>query len=388
MPLANKYPAPDEPPAIEPRYPLRLYVCGGCFLVQLDPAVDPGIIFEQYTYFSSYSDTLVAAGRSFAQAVTERLGLVRGELVVEVASNDGYLLRHFADRGHAVLGIEPACNVAAVALARGIPTVTRFLGARAADEIAGAHGRARLVIANNVLAHVPDLHDFIEGVRRLLAPGGTVTAEFHHLLNLIERCQFDTIYHEHCQYLSLDAVVMACRAHELSVVDVEPIPFQGGSLRVYIRHRQDAGKPAPAVWDLLRREREAGLRTLDRYARFASEIRGVQTGLVAFLEQSRRRGQSVVGYGAAAKATTLLNSSGVGEDLIEYVVDRSPHKQGRRLPGTCIPICHPDRVIETKPAYLLAIAWNLIDEIAAQMSYIRSWGARFVLPVPRLTLLP
>jgi hypothetical protein len=307
--------------------------------------------------------------------------------VIEIASNDGYLLQYFLARGLDVLGIEPAANIAAVARSKGIPTVERFFGSDLARELAAQDSRPSLIVANNVLAHVPDINDFVAGLRLLLKPGGLITLEFHHLLRLMTRRQFDTIYHEHFQYLSLMTASSALATHGLAVIDVEEITAQGGSLRVYAQRREDAGEPSPKVSHVLAAEQEAGLATLAPYLRFPRQIAAVKLQLLAFLVAARQAGKGVVAYGAAAKGNTLLNSCGIDCDLVDYAVDRSPHKQGLFLPGSRIPIYHPDRVLETKPDYLLILAWNLRDEIASQMSVIRDWGGRFVVPIPELAVV-
>jgi hypothetical protein len=304
-----------------------------------------------------------------------------------VASNDGYLLRQFLRRGLDVLGIEPAANIAQAAVAAGVPTMARFFGSALARVLVGEAPRARLIVANNVIAHVPDLNDFIEGLRLLLAPGGLVTVEFHHLLNLIEQCQFDTIYHEHFQYFSLGAAQHAFAAHGLSIVDVEEIPDQGGSLRVYVRHAGEAHEPAPRVDAVLAREAAAGLNDVERYQQFFGRIGCIKLDLLSFLIEAKRAGRSVVCYGAAAKGNTLLNYSGVRADFVDYAVDRNPHKQGLFLPGSRIPIRAPEAIMQTQPAFVLILPWNLRSEIMRQMSAIRQWGGRFVVPVPSLAVL-
>jgi hypothetical protein len=388
-PLANSYLRPDQLSTEEKRYPLKALLCGKCFLVQLDTLVDPQEIFGagDYAYFSSYSDTLLRSTEAYAGQMCRRLGLTSSDRVIEIASNDGYLLRHFVERGIPVLGIEPAANVARAAIERGVPSLTRFFGAALARELASAGTVGRLVVANNVLAHVPDINDFLRGVRELLAPNGLFTLEFHHLLSLVERCQFDTIYHEHYQYFSLRTACTALSSHGLTVIDVEPLAAQGGSLRVYAMHAAEASaEPSAAVREVLAQEQAAGLHSPARYVEFARGIATIRRNLVAFLTNARQAGQSVVCYGAAAKGNTLLNYCGIGADLVDYAVDRSPHKQGLFLPGSRIPIYHPDRVLETRPDYLLILPWNLSDEIMDQMSAIRRWGGQFVVPVPDLRL--
>lgn len=388
-PMANAYLSPAQLGAMEPHYPLRMFVCERCYLAQLEAFVPAETIFSEYAYFSSYSETLLEQSRLYAEAMCARLELGPGDRVIEVASNDGYLLRFFVEKGLDVLGVEPAANIAEAARARGIPTLTRFFGREAAHAVAADGPRPRLVVANNVMAHVPDLDDFVAGLAVLLAPGGTLTVEFHHLLSLVEKCQFDTIYHEHFQYFSLATARAALEKHGLAVVDVEETPAQGGSLRVFARHAGEAeARPSRAVDAMLAREEAAGLRTLTRYDAFAREVARIKLELLAFLVAARQQGRTVVCYGAAAKGNTLLNACGVRADLIDAAVDRSPHKQGLYLPGSRIPIRHPDAVREIKPDYLLLLPWNLRDEIVQQMAHIREWGGRFVVPVPSLQVLP
>ncbi len=385
-PLANAYLGEHQLAEAEPYYPLRACMCASCFLVQLDTCVDPHTIFSNYPYFSSYSDTLLREARAYAERMSAQLGLNAGDRVVEIASNDGYLLQHFLGRELDVLGIEPAGNVAQDALARGVPSLVRFFGSALARELAGQR-RARLVIANNVLAHVPDLNDFIAGLGILLAPGGMATLEFHHLLNLVEGCQFDNIYHEHLQYFSLDAARCAFARHDLRIVDVERIAAQGGSLRVFVQHAQDApAEPSDRVREVLALEEAHGLHDVALGRAFSARMLRMKLDLLSFLVGARREGRSVVCYGAAAKGNTLLNYCGVHADLVDYVVDRNPHKQGQRLPGSRIPVHHPDKVQETKPDYLLVLPWNLREEIVGTMSHVRDWGGRFVIPVPELAV--
>lgn len=386
-PLANAYLRADQLGEVERYYPLRAVVCSACLLVQIDYVVEPDTLFRHYLYFSSYSGARLESARAFAAHIIERLGLAPGDRVVEVASNDGYLLQQFVARGLDVVGVEPAVNIARAAAAAGVPTMTEFFGASLARTLAEQGQRARLIIANNVLAHVPDPNDFIEGIRILLAPGGVATAEFHHLLSLVEQCQFDTIYHEHFQYFSLATAQRAFAAHGLQVVDVEEIPDQGGSLRLYVRHAGEVGTPAGRVDRVVASERAAGLDCLERYRQFGTQIAGIKLDLLSFLVNARRDGRSVVCYGAAAKGNTLLNYCGVRADLVDYAVDRNPHKQGLFLPGSRIPIRAPAMVRETRPDYLLILPWNLRDEVMHQKAFIREWGGRFVVPVPSLRVL-
>jgi SAM-dependent methyltransferase len=386
-PLANAYLRREQLEAPEPSYPLRLFFCSTCFLLQLEAFVEPETLFSEYLYFSSYSDTLLASAKAFAASAVGRFGLTVDDRVIEIASNDGYLLHNFMKAGVDVLGIEPAANVAETAIAGGVPTVVTFFGSATARRLAEQGKQATLVVASNVLAHVPDPRDFIAGLRILLRPGGTAIVEFHHVLNLVAHGQFDAVYHEHFQYLSLLAAERAFSAAGLAVVDVEEIPAQGGSLRLFAQRRDDAGPPTDAVRELIAREQASGLDTLDRFRTLGEHMTRARAALWGFLTAARCRGESVVGYGAAAKGNTLLNCSGVGADLIAYTVDRNPHKQGRYLPGSHIPITSPDRVRETRPDYLLILPWNLTDEIVSQMAHIREWGGKFVVAVPSLRII-
>ena len=382
-PLANSYVDPTRSAEMEPFYPLHALVCSDCHLVQLAEFESPQAIFSNYLYFSSFSDAWLRHAADYAARMVERFGLGPDTPVMEVASNDGYLLQHFAKRGVPVLGIDPAANVAQAAIARGIPTDIAFFGARTAFRLRETHPAPVLMAANNVLAHVPDLHDFVEGFRILLAPGGVVTFEFPHLLRLMEQNQFDTIYHEHFSYLSLFVVERIFGQHGLLVFDVEELPTHGGSLRVFVRHAEDAAKAeAPAVERLRAAERDAGLDGIDAYRRFAARPVETKNALLEFLIGARRAGRKVVGYGAPAKGNTLLNYCGVGKELLPFTVDRNTHKQGLLLPGTRIPIRAPEAILEEKPDYVLILPWNFRDEVASQMSCIREWGGRFVVPIP------
>ena len=387
-PLANSYLTEEELAAPETFYPLHAFVCETCLLVQLPESESPERIFRDYAYFSSVSDSWVDHARRYAETVADRLGLGAESLVVELASNDGYLLQHLIARGIPVLGVEPARNVAAAAVERGIPTIPEFFGTELALRLVGEGRRADLVIGNNVLAHVPPVHDFVEGISVLLKPEGATVLEFPHLLRLIEERQFDTIYHEHFSYFSLLVVERLFAEHELVVFDVEEQPTHGGSLRVFARHAADESKPlGPRVAEVRERERAAGLDRLETYDAFGEAVREVKRDLLSFLIDVRREGASVVAYGAAAKGNTLLNYCGVGSDLVDYVVDRSPHKQGLYLPGTRLAIHAPERVAETRPDYLLVLPWNLADEIAEQMAHVREWGCKLVVPVPSVRVL-
>ena len=382
-PLANRFLFEGELQKMESFYPLRAYVCENCFLVQLEAFASPQAIFGDYAYFSSYSSTWLEHAKSFADEAIERLSLGSDHFVLEVASNDGYLLRWFRDRGVGVLGIEPAGNVAEAALGEGIPTRVEFFGVESARRLVEEGCAADLLIGNNVLAHVPDLRDFVGGLALAVKPNGMISVEFPHLLNLIERCQFDTIYHEHFSYLSLTTVRRMFAEHGLTVVDVEEISTHGGSLRVWAMRSDSAKAPTSRVAELIAREIAAGLDRVHTYEQFSTSVMQCKQSLLEFLIEAKRAGKSVAGYGAPAKGNTLLNYCGVRGDFIDYTVDRNPHKVGRYLPGTHIPIHAVTRIAETKPDYVLILPWNLQDEIAEQMSFIRDWGGRFVTAIPR-----
>ena len=387
-PLANSYLEPEDLGRAEAFYPLRVYVCGGCLLVQLPEEERPEAIFSDYAYFSSYSESWLRHAKTYAEAMIDRFGFDAGHQVVEIASNDGYLLRWFKEKGVPVLGIEPAANVAAAAEEAGIPTRVKFFGEATAREMVSEGLCADLLVGNNVLAHVPDLNDFVAGLKILLAPAGVLTMEFPHLLRLMDEDQFDTIYHEHYSYFSFATVRKVFAAHGLTLFDVEEPSTHGGSLRIYARHDEDAGKPVgERVADLLKREDEAGLGRLETYRSFGERVRRVKWGLLRFLIAAKEEGKSIAAYGAPAKGNTLLNYCGVRTDFLDYTVDRSPHKQGRYLPGVRIPIHGPDRLRETRPDYVLILPWNLKEEIVEQMADVRSWGGRFVVAIPEVRVL-
>jgi SAM-dependent methyltransferase len=386
-PLCESYVPEDRLDAVETFYPLHVRICQSCLLVQL-PAYVPGEdIYSDYAYFSSYSDSWVAHAKRYTDEFAERLGLTADSLVTEVASNDGYLLQHFVARGIPVLGVEPAANIAEVARERGIPTVMRFLGDETGLEIAALHGRADLVVANNVFAHVPDIRGFSAGLRALVKDEGLVTIEVPHLLRLVAGRQYDTIYHEHYSYLSLLTASRALAAGGLRVVDVEELSTHGGSLRIHARPAETAGEPSTRVKSVLADEEAAGLHTAEGHDGFATEVLTIKRDLVDFLITASREGRSVAGYGAPGKGNTLLNHCGIRSDLLEYTVDRSHAKQGKFLPGTHIPIHAPEKLAETRPDYVLVLPWNLRDEISEQLSYIRSWGGRLVFPIPTLEIV-
>ena len=388
-PLSNAYLSGRDLLKMEPFYPLKVFVCEKCFLVQLPEFETPENIFSDYAYFSSVSDSWLAHCRAYAGAITPRLALGPRSLVMEVASNDGYLLQFFKQSGIPVLGIEPAANVAKAAEQSGIPTVVRFFGAAAADALVADGKSADLLIGNNVLAHVPRLNDFVEGLRRALKPAGVLTMEFPHLARLMEHRQFDTIYHEHFSYLSFSTVRRVFEAHGLSLFDVDEIPTHGGSLRIYAQRSDAPGRPVtPAVAALLDREAAEGMNRLEHSLGFDARVAGVKRDLLAFLIRARGEGRSVVGYGAAAKGNTLLNYCGIRGDFLDYVADRSPHKQGKHLPGTHLPIVPPEHIRETRPDYVLILPWNIRAEVMEQMAFIREWGGQFVVPIPQLEILP
>ncbi len=386
-PLCESYLSAEDLDTAETFYPLHVRLCTQCLLVQL-PAYVPGEeIFSDYAYFSSYSDSWVAHAKRYTEAMTHRLGLGPDSLVVEVASNDGYLLQHFVAAGIPVVGIEPAANIAEVARGKGIRTEVQFLSAQTGADVARTYGRADLVVGNNVYAHVPDLVGFTAGLAALVKPTGVVTLEFPHLLRLIEGRQYDTIYHEHYQYLSLLTASRALATADLVVVDVDELTTHGGSLRVHARPRAAAVEPSTAVAAVLAAEEAAGLHTVEGHAGFAEAVFGIRSDLMSFLLSAKAQGATVVGYGAPGKGNTLLNHCGVRGDLLAYTVDRSPYKQGRFLPGTHIPIHHPDRIAGDRPDYVLVLPWNLRTELSAQLAYVADWGGQLVFPIPRLEVV-
>jgi SAM-dependent methyltransferase len=387
-PLANSYVSPERANAMEPFFPLRALVCGSCLLVQLEEFETPEAIFSDYAYFSSFSSTWLEHSRRYVEDMVSRFGVDGSSQVVEIASNDGYLLQYFVERGVPVLGIEPAANVAEVAEAKGVPTLVEFFGVPVAERLA-ADRRADLLLGNNVLAHVPDLNDFVGGMRALLAPGGVITMEFPHLLRLIEENQYDTIYHEHFSYFSFLTVRKVFAAHGLRLFDVEELPTHGGSLRIFGCHDDDAAKPdTDRARELLAREEAAGLGSLGTYRSYAHRVEEDKRAALGFLIDLKAQGRSIAGYGAPAKGNTFLNYCGVRGDFLDYTVDASPHKQGHLLPGTHIPIRPVEALRETKPDVVLILPWNLRDEIVEQHAYVRDWGGRFAARVPELRLLP
>ena len=384
-PLANSFIAPDGLERPEPFYPLRAHVCDRCFLVQLEEFETPQRIFSDYAYLSSFSEEWLEHSQRFADMAVGRFGLKETSQVIEVASNDGYLLQYFHAKGIPVLGIEPAENVASEAIARGIPTRTVFFDADTSRALRSSGYGADLLIANNVLGHVPDLHSFVAGLETILKPRGALTLEFPHFLRLLEGIEFDTIYHEHLSYFSLANVERLFEHHGLLVYDVEELPTHGGSLRIYARHEEDDSKPIESsVTALRQKEQHAGLHRLETYAAFQDKVISVKCDLLDFLIRQRRDGKHVAGYGAPAKGNTLLNYCGIGPELLAYTVDRNPRKQGCYLPGSRIPIYCPERIAETRPDYVLILPWNLRREVSRQLAFVCDWGGRFVVPIPAL----
>jgi len=386
-PPCESYLRADQLDSGETFYPLHVRICDNCLLVQLPAYVAADDVFSDYLYFSSYSTSWVEHARRFVVDMQERLGLDGNSLIVEAASNDGYLLQHATALGIPVLGIEPAANIAKIANEKGIRTESYFLGEETGEEAAARHGRADLVVGNNVFAHVPDIVDFAKGLRALVKDDGLVSLEFPHLLRLIENRQYDTIYHEHYQYLTLKTASAALAAAGLKVVDVQELASHGGSLRVFSTPVETAGEPSDLVVKVLMDEEEAGLHTVEGHLGFAAEVFTIKSDLLEFLIQAQRDGKFVAGYGAPGKGNTLLNHCGIREDLLPYTVDRSPHKHGMYLPGTHIPIFAPERLAETRPDYIVILPWNLRTEIVHQLGYAREWGAKFVVPIPRLEVL-
>jgi len=384
-PLANSYLKEEQLNKMEPFYPLRAYVCTQCYLVQVPVFQSSEDIFGDYAYFSSFSDSWLQHAKTYAESVINRFGFDVSSRVIEIASNDGYLLQYFVKRGIPVLGIEPAKNVARTAQAAGIKTLVEFFGYQTAVALAKENCYADLLIGNNVLAHVPDLNDFVSGMKLILKPHGVITMEFPHLMRLIAENQFDTIYHEHFSYFSFMTVNLLFAQHGLSIFDVEELATHGGSLRIYARHAEDKSKDiSEHVAALLRLEEEQGFKKLDLYLSFNQKVKSTKRSILDFVNQSKNAGKTLVGYGAPAKGNTLLNYCGIRKDYLDYTVDRSPHKQGHYLPGTHIPVYHPDKIKETRPDYVVILPWNLKDEIMNQMEYIRGWGGKFVTFIPEV----
>lgn len=388
-PIANDYIKAENLHSMEPFYPLEVYICDSCFLVQLPEHESAENIFaDDYTYFSSYSDSWLKHASDYVDMMVNRFGFNQNSKVVELASNDGYLLQYFKQKGVSILGIEPAANVAEVAEKNGIPSVVKFFGVQTANELVNDSVQADLVLGNNVLAHVPDINDFVKGMKIILKKQGVITMEFPHLLRLMELNQFDTIYHEHFSYLSFTTVEKIFAKHGLTLFDVEELSTHGGSLRIFARHQQDESKPiSDRVVALRDTEVKKGFVTLEHYLSYQKQVDETKRNLLKFLIGAREQGKTVVGYGAPAKGNTLLNYCGVGTDFIQYTVDRSPAKNGSYLPGTRIPIYGPDKISETRPDYILILPWNLKDEIIKQMSDARSWGCKFVVPIPSVEII-
>ena len=384
-PLCESFLSADQLDRVESFYPLTVRVCDACFLVQLSEYVRPDEIFTDYAYFSSFSTSWLDHARRYTDMIAERLRLGPESRVVEIASNDGYLLQYFVKKGIPAFGVEPAANVASAAEERGVPTWIGFFGAESAEELARTRGRADLMIGNNVLAQVPDVNDFVEGYRILLKPSGVATLEFPHVLRLMEGNQFDTIYHEHFSYFSFLTAEAIFAKHGLRLFDVEELPTHGGSLRIYACQRDNVGSPdTHRVAAMRALEQKSGLDRIDRYSSFPEQVHRVKRDLLKFLIAAREAGKAVAGYGAPGKGNTLLNYCGIRTDLISYTVDRNPHKHGMFLPGTHIPIFPPERIRQTRPDYVFILPWNLKDEIMEQLAYIREWGGRFLVPIPEV----
>ncbi|MBI5665327.1 MAG: class I SAM-dependent methyltransferase [Nitrospirae bacterium] len=387
-PMANSYLRAEQLQKMEPFYPLHTYVCGKCFLVQLQEFESPENIFGDYAYFSSYSDSWLKHAKDYTDMMTRRFGFDAGSRVVEIASNDGYLLQYFKEKGVPVLGIEPAANVAQAAIAKQIPTLVKFFGVKTAGELAADGRHADLIIGNNVLAHVPDLNDFVSGLKVLLKPQGIITMEFPHLMRLMDENQFDTIYHEHFSYFSFITVSKVFTSHGLKIFDVDELQTHGGSLRIYAAHEENASRPVEKrAHELIHKEEGRGFAAVELYSTFNEKVKETKRAILDFMIKEKRSGKSFAGYGAPAKGNTLLNYCGIRTDFIDYTVDRSPHKQEHSLPGVHIPIYGPEKITETKPDYLVILPWNLKDEIMEQMSHIRSWGGKFVVLIPEVQVI-
>jgi hypothetical protein len=386
-PLCESFLTEGQLDAMEPYFPLHVLLCRQCFLVQLREYVSPEQIFSEYAYFSSYSMSWVSHAKSFCEMITQRLKLQPNSLVVELASNDGYLLQHFLPLGIPVLGIEPAVNVAQAAIGRGIATRAEFFGAALAATLSAEGKQADLIIGNNVLAQVPHLNDFVAGMAQLLKPQGVITLEFPHLQRLIEGNQFDTIYHEHFSYFSFVTVDALAAHHGLKLIDVEELPTHGGSLRVYLMHRNTSHQPSRAVHDLLAREEELGFRRLDAYGSFTKQVQQTKRDLLTFLINAKNANKTICGYGAPGKGNTLLNYCGIGADFLDFTVDRNKYKHGRFTPGMHIPILPVQALDAAKPDYILILPWNLRDEIISDMQHVESWGAKFVVPIPKIIVI-
>jgi hypothetical protein len=388
-PLCQRHVTPERFDHAEAVYPLHVYVCHKCFLVQLPAYVAREEIFDaEYGYFSSFSDTWLKHAEDYVAMMVGRFGLGRASKVVEVASNDGYLLQYFVRAGVPVLGIEPTVNTAAIAIKKGVPTISQFFGEQTAREVRATQGAADVILGNNVLAHVPDINDFVGGMKILLSSNGVVTMEFPQLLHLIDRSYWDTIYHEHFSYLSFTTVERIFAHHGLTLFDVDELTTHGGSIRIYARHLEDLSKPVHArVAAMKQREAQAGHFDLKYYESFGERVKESKRAILEFLIGLKRDGKRIAAYGAPGKGNTLLNYCGIRTDFLDYTVDRSPHKQGNFLPGTRIPIYGPEKIRETKPDYLFLLPWNLQEEIVRQMADIRAWGGKFIVPIPNVKVI-
>jgi len=387
-PLCESFLLRDQLNQMEPFYPLKVYVCSNCFLVQLQEYVSPETIFTEYAYFSSYSDSWLQHAKNYTDLMIERFKLESKAQVIELASNDGYLLQYFVEKGIPALGIEPAKNVAQVAIQKGIPTITEFFGVKLARKMSQEGKKADLLLGNNVLAQVPDINDFVAGMKIVLKPQGVITVEFPHLMRLIEGNQFDTIYHEHFSYFSFIAAEKIFARHGITLFDVEELKTHGGSIRIYGRHAEDVSKPLTGrALELKERELRAGYDRMETYATFAKKVEETKRRLLQILVEVKSQGKKIVGYGAPGKGNTLLNYCGIRSDFLDYTVDRNPYKHGRFTPGTHIEIFPPDRIKQDRPDYLFILPWNLKDEITRQMAFIREWGGKFIVPIPEAAIL-
>jgi len=387
-PLCQTHIAPDQLNDYEPFFPLHAYVCTECWLVQLDEYVTPDEIFSDYDYFSSFSVSWVEHARKYEEMMTDKINLDPSSLVVEIASNDGYLLQHFLNKKIPVLGIEPAANVAKAAVEKGIRTTVKFFGEQTANEVKTEYGPADLLLGNNVLAHVPDINDFVKGMKVLLSETGTITMEFPHLMKLIQENQFDTIYHEHFSYLSFYTVRQIFAHHGITLFDVDEIPTHGGSIRIYGKHDTDTSREVSANVDkLIEKELAFGINNIDLYKKFEEQVKDTKRKLLSFLIQAKNEGKTIVGYGAPGKGNTLLNYCAIRQDFLDYTVDLSTQKQGKYTPGCRLPILDPAAIKETKPDYILILPWNLKKEITGMHSYVKEWGGKFVVPIPEVKVL-
>jgi hypothetical protein len=387
-PLCESFLLPIQLNQMEPFYPLKVYVCSNCFLVQLQEYVSPEEIFTEYAYFSSYSESWLQHAKNYTESMIERFKLDSKAQVIELASNDGYLLQYFVEKGIPVLGIEPAKNVAQVAIEKGIPTLTEFFGVELARKMSQEGKKADLLLGNNVLAQVPDINDFVAGMKIVLKPQGVMTVEFPHLMRLIEGNQFDTIYHEHFSYFSFIAAERIFAGHGITLFDVEELKTHGGSIRVYGRHAEDVSKPLTGrALELKERELRAGYGRMETYSTFAKKVEETKRRLLQILVEVKNEGKRIVGYGAPGKGNTLLNYCGIRSDFLDYTVDRNPYKHGRFTPGTHIEIFPPDRIKQDRPDYLFILPWNLKEEIIRQMAFIREWGGKFIVPIPEAVIL-